>query len=114
MREYQQQLYEINLVENPVLNYKAGDVYKSFKNVGTRFRRKFTVIVTDDLPDFVLGMTDAKGTIWIRRLYWRIKEHVLRHEILHNLFPYLSERAIEALNTSGYIRNLASFIIFYR
>jgi len=66
------------------------------------YYRKFYVIVTDYLPPFVLGMTDCKGKIWIRRLYGYLKDKVLRHEINHNLFPNESEYEIRRRTSSGF------------
>ncbi len=54
-------------------------------------------MLTDYLPPNVLGMTDCKGKIWIRRLYGYLKEKVLKHEILHNIFPEASEYEIRRL-----------------
>lgn len=65
------------------------------------YYKKFYVIVTDYLPAFVLGMTDCKGKIWIRRLYGYLKDKVLRHEINHNLFPNESEYEIRRRTSLG-------------
>ncbi len=89
------------------------DYLHDLYNLGTRqesrqnYEKEFIVIETDYLPPNVLGMTDARGTIWIRKLYGYMKERVLKHEIFHNLFPYLPEYAIRQMQ-DGHL-NLARF-----
>lgn len=88
--------------------------FRSYLNEYSRhLKRTFRVIVTDYLPPHILGMTDCKGTIWIRRLYGYLKDHVLKHEIIHNLFPYLEELSVERLNRAGYIQSLSNFNLIY-
>ncbi len=67
------------------------------------YYRKFYVVVTDYLPSFILGMTNCKGKIWIGRLYGYLKEKVLNHEILHNLFPNASEYEIRKLTDLNFL-----------
>ncbi len=64
--------------------------------------RKFLLKITPYLPPNVLGMTDCRGMIWIGRLYGYLKEHVLRHEVNHNLYPNASEYEVDTLARSGY------------
>lgn len=87
------------------------------------FQEEFLVIETDKLPPHVLGATVpqlyrnfGRGIIWIKKLpgYLKeLKEHVVRHEILHNLFPHLGEMAIEYLARLGYPL-LKRFKIIYK
>lgn len=64
------------------------------------YYKRFYIILTDYLPPNVLGMIDCKGKIWIKRLYGYLREKVLKHEILHNLFPEANEYEIEKLTES--------------
>jgi len=93
MLNYAELLYTLKPKVDPKENFKKlMDYY-----------RKFYIIVSDYLPSFVLGMTDCKGKIWIRKLYGYLKEKVLKHEILHNLFPNASEYEIRRLTDSNFL-----------
>jgi hypothetical protein len=76
-------------------------------------RRLFKIKVTDYLPPSVLGMTDCEGNIWLKRLYGYLKEHVLKHEINHNLFPNASEYQIRKITETGYPSDLCQFEFVY-
>jgi len=98
--------------EEIVENY-MDKMKKRLKKYLNYIKRTFNVVVTDYLPSFVLGMTDCKGMIWMKRLYGYLKEHVLKHEIIHNLFPYLNEARVEMLNNAGYVKDLSSFNLIH-
>lgn len=76
------------------------------------YHKKFYVIVTNYLPSNVLGMTDCKGKIWIRRLYGYLREKVIKHEILHNIFPKANEYEIRRLTDSNLIE-LSNFELIF-
>lgn len=83
-------------------NYQSNQEEENGKRSYRYKLRKFLLKITPYLPSNVLGMTDCRGTIWIRRLYGYLKEHVLRHEVNHNLFPNASEYEVERLARAGY------------
>jgi hypothetical protein len=127
--DYVSEIYQTELLEeiDPLLNETdseeesenlIGDYLGKLRNRLKKYlkyiRKTFNVMVTDYLPSFVLGMTDCKGNIWISRIYGYLKEHVLKHEIIHNLFSYLDEARVEMLNRAGYIKNLSSFDLISR
>lgn len=76
-------------------------------------KRVFQVKITDYLPPNILGMTDGKGNIWIKRLCGYLKEHVLKHEINHNLFPHADEYEIRRITQAGHPYDLSQFELVY-
>lgn len=115
MFDYLSQLYNLSLdealsypeiitedeISEETLNYYER-LKRRIKKYLHYLRRTFYVIVSDYLPRNVLGMTNCKGVIWIRRLYGYIKDHVLRHEVIHNLYPNANEYQVERLAHTGH------------
>jgi hypothetical protein len=61
------------------------------------YEDEFKIIETR-LPYGVLGMTNCRGVIWVRKgLSWLAKKFVILHEKIHNWFPYLSEYVVRKL-----------------
>lgn len=92
------------------ISYSKQDLKSRDK--GKDYYKNFYIIVSDYLPSHILGMTDCKGRIWIKRLYGYLREKVLKHEILHNLFPEADEYEIRRLTETSLI-DLSRFRLIF-
>jgi hypothetical protein len=84
---------------------------RSYELIKRAYRKtKVFVKETYGLPWWILGMTDGRWFVWMQKLYGKVKEKVLKHEILHNLFPHYSEETIRRMEDE-YPLNLNDFEI---
>lgn len=118
MFNYVKQLYEIvndrlNIgldAQVKELQSKYKDALEAIKEYVKDYKRTFFIKITDYISP--LGMTDCKGMIWMRRLPGYLRDKVLKHEILHNLFPNLSEYEIVSLTYSFILDFVRLFLVY--